>query len=215
MAFAAYPFARFIFNSLVVAVAVTLGNLLLCSLAGYGLAKYDFLGRTVIFGVMLSTLMLPIEVLLVPTYILVRQLNWLDSYQGLIAPMLVDAFGVFLMRQFIRSIPTELIEAARIDGASEVRIYSRIVLPNIKPALRRLPCFRLESWDQFVWPLVAVTRTEMKTLPLGIAQFQTDQGVHYELQIAIAVVGMLPLVALFIAMQRAFVSGITLTGLKG
>jgi multiple sugar transport system permease protein len=160
--------------------------------------------------------MLPIEVLLVPTYILVRQLNWLDSYQGLVAPMLVDAFGVFLMRQFIVSLPTELIEAARLDGASELRIYSMIVLPNIKPALAALAVFSFrESWDQFVWPLVAVTRTEMKTLPLGIAQFQTDQGVHYELQMAIAVVGMLPLVVLFIAMQRAFVSGITLTGLKG
>jgi multiple sugar transport system permease protein len=216
VAFTTYPFARFILNSLVVAVAVTIGNLFLCSIAGYGLAKYNFLGRTAIFGVMLSTLMLPLEVLLVPTYIIVKQLDWLNTYQGLIAPMLVDAFGIFLMRQFILSLPTDLIEAARIDGAHEFHIYWRIVLPNIKPALAALAVFSFrEAWDQYVWPLVAVTQNDMKTLTLGIAQFQTDQGVAYELQMAIAVLGMLPLIALFVAMQRAFVSGIVMTGLKG
>lgn len=210
-----FPFDRFMFNSLVVAVAATVSNLLLCSLAGYGLAKYRFLGRDAIFLIMLGTLMLPLEVMLVPTYLVVKQLGWVNTYQGLIAPLLVDAFGIFLMRQFMRSIPNELIEAARIDGASELAIYWKIILPNVKPALAALAVFSArEAWDQFIWPLVAVTASDMKTLPLGIAQFESEFGIQYHLQMAVAVVGMLPLILLFILAQRAFERGIVLSGIK-
>ncbi|MCC7105470.1 MAG: carbohydrate ABC transporter permease [Chloroflexi bacterium] len=214
-AFRRFAFDRFILNSLVVALAVTASNLLCCSLAGYGLAKYRFLGREVVFLIMLSTLMLPLEVLLVPTYLVVKQIGWVNTYQGLIVPLLVDAFGIFLMRQFIRSIPNELIEAARIDGASEFGIYWRIVLPNIKPALAALAVFSFrEAWDLFIWPLVAVTSNDMKTLPLGIAQFESELGVQYHLQMAIAIIGMIPLILLFLAAQRAFERGIVLSGIK-
>jgi multiple sugar transport system permease protein len=214
-AFRRFPFDRFILNSLVVALAVTASNLLCCSLAGYGLAKYRFFGREVVFLIMLSTLMLPLEVLLVPTYLVVKQIGWVNTYQGLIVPLLVDAFGIFLMSQFIRSIPNELIEAARIDGASEFGIYWRIVLPNIKPALAALAVFSFrEAWDLFIWPLVAVTSSDMKTLPLGIAQFESEFGVQYHLQMAIAIIGMIPLILLFLAAQRAFERGIVLSGIK-
>lgn len=210
-----FTFDRYILNSLLVAVVATASNLLICSLAGYGLAKYRFLGREVLFLIMLSTLMLPLEVLLVPIYLVVKQLGWVNTYQGLIVPLLVDAFGIFLMRQFIRSIPDELLEAARIDGASELGIYWRIVLPNIKPALAALAVFAFrEAWDLYIWPLVAVTSNDMKTLPLGIAQFESEFGVLFHLQMAVAVVGMLPLIVLFLFAQRAFERGIVLSGIK-
>lgn len=214
-ALTAYAFPTYIKNSVVVAVAVTLSNMLIGSMAAYALTRFHFRGREVLFLIILSTLMLPVEVILIPLYLVVHGFGWLNSYQGLIIPLALDAFSIFLLRQFMFGFPRELIDAARVDGASEFAIYSRIVLPNIKPALAAVAVFSFrDSWDQLLWPLVAVNRDSLKTFPVGIAQFQNEASGLFNQQMAIAVIGMVPLVLLFILAQKAFVRGIATTGIK-
>ncbi len=214
-AFSQFNFPRYFLNSFVIAIAVTLTNIFFCSLAGYSLAKFRYPSREFIFVAILSTLMLPMEVVMVPTFLIVKQFGWLNSYAGLIAPFVIDAFGIFLMRQYILGIPTDLIEAARIDGCSEFRIYWRVIMPLCKPALAALAIFTFrESWDQFIWPLIIISRDELKTLPLGIAMFESSFGTAYNEVMAVAVIGMIPMALLFFFFQRAFVQGIVLTGMK-
>jgi len=214
-ALARFPFEKYFFNSTLVAVAVMASNLFLCSLAAYGLAKFRFPGRESCFRAMLSTLMLPLEILLVPTFLVVRQLGLLDSYAGLIIPLAVDAFGIFLMRQYIMDLPDSLIEAARLDGCSEFGIYWRIILPNCRPALAALAVLSFrENWDQFLWPLLIASKESLKTFPLGLALFEGSFNASYHEMMAAAVVGMVPMILLFLLFQRAFVRGITLSGLK-
>ncbi len=210
-----FPFGVYFFNSTVMALAVMAGNLFFGSLAAYGLAKFRFPLRELCFRAMLSTLMLPLEILLVPTFLVVRQLGLLDSYGGLIVPLAVDAFGIFLMRQYITDLPDSLIEAARLDGCTEFGIYWRIVLPNCRPALAALAVLSFrENWDQFLWPLVIISKEALKTFPLGLAQFEGFHSASYHEMMAAAVVGMIPMILLFLLFQRAFVRGLTLTGLK-
>ncbi len=214
-AFSQFNFPRYFLNSFVIAIAVTLTNVFFCSLAGYSLAKFRYPSREFIFVAILSTLMLPMEVVMVPTFLIVKQFGWINSYAGLIAPFVIDAFGIFLMRQYILSIPTDLIEAARIDGCSEFRIYWRVIMPLCKPALAALSIFTFrESWDQFIWPLIIISKDELKTLPLGIAMFESSFGTAYNEVMAVAVIGMIPMALLFFFFQRAFVQGIVLTGMK-
>jgi multiple sugar transport system permease protein len=214
-ALARFPFGTYFFNSAVVALAVMASNVFFGSLAAYGLAKFRFPWREVCFRAILSTLMLPLEILLVPTFLVVRQLGLLDSYGGLIFPLAVDAFGIFLMRQYMLSIPDALIEAARLDGCGEFGIFWRIVLPNSRPALAAMAVLSFrENWDQFLWPLVMISKESLKTFPLGLAQFEGFFNASYHEMMAAAVVGMIPMILLFLVFQRAFVRGITLTGLK-
>jgi multiple sugar transport system permease protein len=211
-----FNFPRYILNSMIVATAVTLCNVLFASMAGYALTRLRFRGRELCFLAMLSTLMLPPEVVLVPQFLVVHTLGWLNTYQGLIVPTALDAFSIFLMRQFMVSFPREIVEAARIDGAGDFTIYSRIVLPNITPALAAVAVFSFrDSWDQYIWPLVVVSLDSMKTFPIGVAQYESEAVGVFNEQMAVAVVGMIPMVLLFIAAQRAFVQGIVMTGLKG
>ena len=211
---AAFP--TYFLNSIVVSAAVMAGNLVFCTVAGYGLAKYRFPGDRLVLLLILSTLMLPMEVTLVPTFLVVHQLGWLNTYQGIFGPLLVDAFGVFLMRQFILKIPTDYIEAARIDGVSELGILRWIVLPQCWPALAVLAIFSFrDSWDQFLWPLVVVSRDEFRTFPLGLVRFGEDYGNPPTEQMAIAVLATIPIFVLFIVLQRALRRGFGLTGLKG
>ena len=176
LAWHAQDFTRYFLNSGVVAVAITLGNLLLCSLAGYSLAKFRYFGRGLLFILILSTMMLPLEVTMVPLFLIIKRLDWVNSYQGLIVPFLVDGFGVFLMRQYMLGIPKDLIDSARIDGASEFRIFWQIVLPLCKPALVALGVFTFrEAWDMYIWPLIIVSKDSLRTLPLG------DLAVHEQL----------------------------------
>jgi ABC-type glycerol-3-phosphate transport system permease component len=210
-----FPFGIYFFNSALVALAVMVGNVFFGSLAAYGLAKFPFPLRAFCFRAMLSTLMLPLEILLVPTFLVVRQLGLLDSYGGLVLPLAVDAFGIFLMRQYFLDLPDSLLEAARLDGCSEFGIYWRIVLPNSRPALAALAVLSFrENWDQFLWPLVIVSREALKTFPLGLALFEGSFNASYHEMMAAAVVGMIPMMVLFLVFQRAFVRGLTLTGLK-
>jgi len=215
LAWQAQDFARYFLNSGFVAVAITLSNLLLCSLAGYSLTKFHYRGRGVMFLAILSTMMLPLEVTMVPLFLIIKRLDWANSYQGLIVPFLVDGFGVFLMRQYMMSIPKDLIDSARIDGASEFRIFWMIILPLCKPALVALAVFTFrEAWDMYIWPLIIITKDSLRTLPLGISLFMSSYGTSWDQLMAIAVLGTLPMILLFFFLQRAFIQGIAATGLK-
>jgi len=211
---AAFP--RFFLNSFIVSGAVMIGNLVFCTLAGYGLAKYRFRGDKILLLLILSTLMLPMEVTLVPTFLVIRKLNWLNTYQGIFGPLLVDAFGIFLMRQFILRIPTDYMEAARIDGAGEFKILWRIIVPQCKPAIATMAIFSFrDSWDQFIWPLVVVSVDEYRTYPLGLVRFGEDYGNPPTEQMAIAVLATIPVFLIFWILQRSLRTGFTMTGLKG
>lgn len=214
-AWQAQDFTRYFINSGVVAIAITIGNLVLCSLAGYSLTKFHYRGRGLMFIMILSTMMLPLEVTMVPLFLIVKELDWQNSYQGLIVPFLVDGFGVFLMRQYMLSIPKDLIDSARIDGASELRIFWMIIMPLCKPALVALAVFTFrEAWDMYIWPLIIITKDGLRTLPLGISLFMSSYGTSWDQLMAIAVLGTLPMILLFFFLQRAFIQGIAATGLK-
>ena len=203
-------------NTVIVAVSITFLSLLICSMAGYAFAKFRFPGRDKLFIGLLGTLMVPGQITMIPVFLLLNKLRLLNSYPGLILPGLASAFSIFFMRQFIRTIPDELLEAARIDGASERYIFFKIVLPLCKPALATLGIFNFTgSWNSFLWPLIIASSEKMYTLPVAIAnlggQYQTDYG----LQMAGAVVVLVPIIIVFLFAQRYFIKGITLSGLKG
>lgn len=210
-------FQVYFLNSFIVATTQTLGSLLFASMAGYGLAKFSFPGRTVIFVFMLSTLMMPAQVILVPLYVLIRQLNWVNSLQGLIVPGLVDSFGIFLMRQFALSVPDEYLQAARIDGASELTIYRVIVLPMLLPALSALCIFTFTgSWNQFLWPLVVVDKFNLWTVPLGMTQYMSAMvAPRWGELMATSIIALVPILVVFLAAQKQFVQGAAISGLKG
>ncbi len=210
-------FGRYFINSGIVALTVTFGGLFLNSMAGYAFAKFRFPGRNILFVYVLATMMVPIYATMVPVFILLKTIRSLDSYQGLILPFLATGFGIFLMRQFFQTIPTDLIEAARIDGCSEFRTFMQIVLPISKPPLATLGIFTfMYSWNNFIWPLIVVKSNEMRTVPLAIAAL--SQGLFvmsWPILMAGASFAITPVLVVFLLFQRFFVRGIALTGLKG
>jgi multiple sugar transport system permease protein len=210
-------FGRYFLNSALVALVLTLSPLLLCSMAGYSLAKFSYPGRTLIFLFILSTIMLPTQVTLVPLFVIVKELGWVNSYAGLIVPGLATTFGTFLMRQFFLSVPSEYMDAARIDGASEPRIFWSIMLPMCRPALSALAIFSFTgAWNSFLWPLVIVNQDELRTVPLGIVFYMGEQRApQYGQLLAVAVIATLPVLLLFLLMQREFIKGAAMSGLKG
>lgn len=210
---------RYFMNSLIVAVLVTVCNLLFCSMLGYALAKLDFMGRSKVFGVVLAALMVPGNLLLLPLYVLMSGLNLIDSYAGLVLPFAAQAFGVFLMRQFMQSVPDELLEAARIDGAGEWYIFWRVALPLVRPALATLTIFTfLGSWNNFVWPLVATNDAGKYTLPVALATFANDPNRNIAggngTLMAGALLVVLPVLVVFVVLQRHFTQGVATAGLK-
>ena len=210
---------RYFMNSLIVAVLVTVCNLLFCSMVGYALAKLDFTGRSRVFGVVLIALMVPGNLLILPLYVLMNKLSLIDTYAGLVLPFAAGAFGVFLMRQFMQSVPDELLEAARIDGAGEWYIFFRIVLPLVRPALATLAIFTfLGSWNNFVWPLIATNDPGKYTLPVALATFANDPNRTIAggngMLMAGSLLVVLPVLVVFIALQRHFTQGIATAGLK-
>lgn len=208
-------FSQYFINSAIVSIAVMAGNIVFCTLAGYGLAKFRFPGDRFVLLAILSTLMLPLEVTLVPTFLVIHQFGWINTYQGIIGPLLIDAFGVFLMRQSILAIPTDYIEAARIDGAGELRILLQIIVPQCLPALAVLAIFSFrDSWDQFLWPLTVVSLDQYRTYNLGLVQFGEDYGNPPTEQMAIAVLATIPVFVLFWVLQRLVNKGFGLSGLK-
>jgi len=207
---------QFAFNSAIVALAVTVGNLLFCSMAGYALAKLGFPGKRAVMVVVLAMLMVPGTVTFVPLFVLTSNMGLVNTYGGLIIPFLAGAFGVFLMRQFMENLPNELIEAARIDGANEFTIFFRIMLPLARPALATLALLTfLGNWNSFLWPLVVAQSENMYTLPIALALYSTGQyASQYALLMAGAVVVIIPVLILFIFLQRFFVQGAATTGIK-
>jgi multiple sugar transport system permease protein len=210
------PFARYLLNSAIVATVVTLVALLFHSMAAYSLARLRYPGRNLIFVAILSTLMVPFTVIVVPLFIIVDWLGWVDTYWGLIVPMIPHAFGIFLLRQFYLSVPRELEEAAIVDGASLVRVYWSIVLPLSRPILAALGIFFfLANWNNFLWPLVVTQSQDLWVVQLGIQQFTGEHGSAYQLIMAASTLAALPTLLLFFVLQKRLVEGIKLTGLKG
>lgn len=214
--FRQFPFWRYFFNSLVVSGIVVLGVLFTSTTAGYAFAKFSFPGRDFLFILFLASLMVPFQVRMIPLFLLTDRLGLVDTLAGVAYPWLFDAFGVFLMRQFIRTIPDELIEAARIDGASEPRIFFTVILPLVRPAVAALAIFTfVASWEEFLWPLIVSNSDRSRTLPVGLQVFNEQYGANIHWQMAVALVASLPMIFLFLFFQRQFIRGITLTGLKG
>lgn len=209
------PFARFFLNSVIMAGVITLSHLVFDPLVGYVFAKFDFPFKRTMFVVILATLMIPFFVRMIPVYVMFSQVDWLNSYQGLIVPFLMDAYGIFLMRQFFEPLPDELIDAARVDGASELRIYTRVILPQAKPAMGVLALFTFVfQWNNFLWPLIVTSTTDMRTMPVGLTLFNQEYFTQWNLTAAGSVVLFVPTALLFFFTQRYLVRGIALTGLK-
>ena len=212
------PVARFFSNSATVAISATLGVLLTSSLGGYSFARIDYPGRNTIFLLYLSTMMIPFAVIMIPLFVQMRMLGWINSLYALIVPGLFSAWGTFLMRQFMMGIPKELEEAAEIDGCGHFRIYSTIIMPLCKPVLATLAIFTFMGfWNDFLWPLIVISSRDLKTLPLGLAGFQQRVALNtpWHLVMALAVVSVLPILLIFIIGQKYYVRGIVTSGLKG
>jgi multiple sugar transport system permease protein len=209
-------FSLYFFNSLFVAIVITAAQLLTSSMAGFAFARYDFPGRTLIFWIILSTLMIPFQVIMIPLFIMMARMGMVNTYWGLIIPSIVTPFGIFLMRQFMLGVPKALLEAARIDGASEPYIYAGIMLPLCKPALAVLGIFGfLASWDNYLWPLIITNSQTLWTLPIGMSRFTEQYMTQSHWQMAGASIMFLPVLIVFLLMQRNFIEGVALTGLKG
>jgi multiple sugar transport system permease protein len=225
-----HQIGRWILNSTITTGAITVAQLFFSSLMAYTFAKRKFPGRDFLFFLLLATMMFPSQVIVIPNYIILKVIplfggndlagvgghGWLDSYWGIIMPNLVSGFGVFLLRQYMKSIPDELLDAARIDGAGHFRIYWKVVLPLSRPALAALAIFTFQFWwAAFFWPLIVVSSPELYTLPLGLALFQEQNRTVWNLIMAGSVVAALPLIVVFLVFQRQFVRGISVSGLKG
>ncbi len=211
-----YKTPRVLVNTFVVASLATALQLLFCSLGGYGFAKYRFPGRKALFGFLLATMAIPFAIMMVPLYLIMRDLGWLDSFQALTIPFAANAFGIFFMRQYISTISNELLDAARIDGCSELSIYARIIFPIIIPGLTSLGLIVfMSTWNSFLWPLVILKSQDTFTIPLAISQMTGQAGrTAYNAQMAIAVMSIIPLLAIFLIFQRRFVEGITAGALR-
>ena len=213
--FNAVPYSRWFFNSVFIAVAQTILYLLVASLSAFTFARMRFPGRDVLFGVFLATLMVPSEVLLIPRFFIIKELGWIDTYTAVILPGVFNAYGVFLLRQFFLTLPDSLEEAAIVDGASYFKIYRSIMLPLAGPALATLGLFSfVGAWNDFMWPLVVINSDKLKPLSVGLSSFQGLYETNWPQLMAAATVALIPIVVVFLFLQRYFVTGIALTGSK-
>src|SRR5690554_6479586 len=213
--FRQFPFLRYYLNSLIVVAFVIFGVLFTSATTGYVFAKFNFPGKTILFYLILASLMIPFQVRMVPLYRLAVSLGFSNTLTGVIFPWLFEAVGVFLLRQFISSIPTDLLESARIDGASEPRIFFQMILPNCKQALSALAIFVFSwNWEEFLWPLIISSSEASRTIPVGLQSFAEQYGSNIHWQMAGATIAIFPLLVVFIFLQKQFIEGITMTGLK-
>ena len=213
--FARIGIGHYFINSLIVACAITMLSLLVNTMAGYAFAKLRFRGRERIFAVLLAALVIPAQVTMLPLFLIMKQLHLVNSYGGVVVPALATVFGIFLVRQYARSIPDELIEAARIDGAGELRIFFQIVLPMLKPVLVTLAIFTfLGAWNDFMWPLIVLTDTSHYTLPVALASLSREHIQDVEMMMAGAVITVLPVLTLFLVLQRYYIQGLLLGSVK-
>jgi multiple sugar transport system permease protein len=209
------PLARFYLNSALVAFGRVIITLFVSSLVGYVFAKYSFRGKNLLFGFILIQLMVPFTVIMIPAYLILVQLRLIDTLWGLVIPSMVDAFGIFLMRQFIETFPNDLIDAARIDGASEFGIYRKIVLPNMGAALATLGIFTfMATWNDYLWPLIVITTHEKRTLPLLLTWYNSQHAQRYDLTMAASILVLIPVLVVYVFFQRWIVRGVALSGMK-
>jgi ABC-type glycerol-3-phosphate transport system permease component len=210
------PFLRYLGNSALVASVAAISSVIVSSLAGFGFAKFRFPGRDAFFLAIIGILMVPFQSVVVPLYVWMNDLGLLDTYAGIVAPDLVSVFGVFLMRQAIEVIPDDYIDAARVDGGSELRIFFSVVLPSIKPAIATLLIIKfMWNWNEFFWPMVVTTSREMKVVTIGLMSFTNMYFTEWNLLTAAAVLSVLPVLVIFILLQRWVVQAVVMSGLKG
>ena len=209
-------FFRWFWNSLFIATVVTLSNVVFDSLVGYTLAKFEFRGRRLVFLAILSTLMIPTEMLVIPWYMMSRTFGWLDTTWGIMFPGMMTAFGTFLMKQFFETVPDDFLDAARVDGLGEFEIWWRIAMPLVTPALSALAIFVfLGNWTAFIWPLIVTTSARNYTLPVGLTTFSVESQIDWELIMTGASLATIPTLIVFLLFQRFIVRGVVMAGLKG
>ena len=214
--FRVIPFGRYFINSAVVTITVTVGQILISSLAAFAFARLRFRGREALFLLYLATLMIPSQVTLIPNFLIIRSLGWYNTYQALIMPALFSALSTFLMRQYYRGIPIEMDEAARMDGASSLRIWWQIIVPLSLPVMAALAIFTFQAtWNDFLWPLVVTGTEQMRTIPIGLSYFVGQYSTAWNLLMAGSVIALLPVLVIYVLAQKQFVQGITLTGMGG
>ena len=210
------PFLRYLLNSAIVASVAAVSSVVVSSLAGFGFAKYRFPGRDFFFLAIVGILMVPFQSVVVPLYEWMNRLGLLDTYAGIVAPDLVSVFGVFLMRQAIEVIPNDYIDAARMDGASDLRIFFSVILPSVKPAIATLFIIKfMWSWNEFFWPMVVTTSPQMKVVTIGLMSFTNMYYIDYNLLTAAAVISILPILVIFVTLQRWVVQAVVMSGMKG
>ena len=214
--FAEKNFGIYFMNSIIVAVSVTVSSLFFSSLAGYSLAKFDYRGRKALFVVVLITMMIPIEVTIVPLAIIVSNLGWMNSYQGLIIPLLVSPFAIFWMRQFIITLPKDYAEAGRIDGYCEFAIFLKLIMPLCQPALGALAIFTyMGNWNSLIWPMIVASKERFKTLPVGLVGLQSMEWTPFGEIFAMAVVALVPTLIFFLTLRERLIKGMAMVGVKG
>ena len=209
------PFFRFYLNSIIVTVGRVIPQIFICSLAAFAFARLRFPGREILFVALLASLMVPAQITIIPNFVIVRYLGWLDSYFGIIVPTLFSVFGTFLLRQFFMSLPNELQEAAVIEGANPLQVYWYVFMPLARPAIAAFSLIQiLWSWNDFLWPLIVTSSTEMQVLPVGIAMFQGQYTTNTAILMAAATMATVPMLIVFLLAQKQLIEGISMTGLK-
>lgn len=209
-------FGLYFLNSIYISALTTVIALFTSALTGYIFAKYEFTGKSVLFTAILATMMIPFTVTMIPMYLLFSKMGLVDHHLSIVLPSLYNTFGIFMMRQFMQGLPTELMESGRIDGASEFRIFFQVMLPQTKPALAALGIFIfMWQWDNFLWPLIVLQSDSRFTLPVGLAAFSQQYWTDYGLVMAVATVTVIPVLLVFLCLQKHFIKGITMTGIKG
>ena len=211
----AAPFARYFLNSFFIAATTTIGEVITTIFAAYTFAKMNFFGKGVLFSLLLGTLMIPGQMLLVPSFILIHRLGWYNTYQALIIPWTVSVFGIFLLRQFFRTIPDELWDSARLDGCSRVRYILQIAVPLVRPGIATVALFKfVASWNAFLWVIIMTDKVELRTVPVGLRYFMMEMGTDYPRLMAAATMAIVPILILFLLAQKQFIQGIARTGLR-
>ena len=209
------PFGRFYFNSIFITICITLGQLITAVLAAYVFARIEFPGRNILFIIYLSTLIIPAQVTVIPLFLIVKELGWIDSYQGLIIPFISRAFPIIFLRQFFMTLPKGLEDAAKVDGCGRLRFLIQIMIPTARPALAAIGLFIfLFHWRSYLWPLVITNSTKMRTLPIGLRYFVSEQSTQFHYMMAASIIVTVPIVLIYLFAQKQFIKGITMTGLK-
>jgi multiple sugar transport system permease protein len=209
------PFFRWLINSTITSVVVTIVTMFTSALGGYIFAKFDFMGKRVLFLIILATMMIPFQVVMIPTYLIISKLGLINHLSAIVLPSLVSAYGVFLAKQFIEDIPKDLMEAARIDGAGELRVLYSVMMPLVMPMLSALGIFTfMGSWNNYLWPLIVLNDTDNMTVPLALVFFNGAHTVNYNVVMSAAVLIMIPVIIIYLIFQKQFLKGLTMTGIK-